>query len=156
MVVWREVSARPTADSGSDGAFLGSDTDAMFVASSSLEASLASVLSASCSPSSTSRENPELPKRIFSGEEHELGKSRAQALSSAKSAVYPRPGPASAAHAPPAPDTPRIHLEFDDDDALFEVERTCHPGMLSLRSKGRGLARTMRRARASLGRVLCL
>ncbi|KAG8728578.1 hypothetical protein FRC11_010737, partial [Ceratobasidium sp. 423] len=44
ITVRREVSARPIADYGSGGAFLGSGTDVMFAVSSPLDTSLASAL----------------------------------------------------------------------------------------------------------------
>ncbi|CAE6449387.1 unnamed protein product [Rhizoctonia solani] len=143
--VRREVSVRPIADSGSEGAFLGSGADDMFAVSSSLDAPLASALKGSLS--STSASQPPIPSfpNAYSGGKSTswndpvrrlsrlsdgLGQGLGQGLGSLKREIGKvRPSSGSGERRlrspkPPASNedaTPGIKLEFDDD-ALFEVD----------------------------------
>ncbi|KDN33843.1 hypothetical protein RSAG8_13062, partial [Rhizoctonia solani AG-8 WAC10335] len=134
ITVRREVSAGPIADSGSDGAFLGSGTDDMFAASSSLDATLASAITGSLSPTSKAQQIPSFPNAYSGGKsiswndparrlsrlsdgfgqglgslKREIGKVRPSSGSGERRARSPKSPP------PTVETTPGIKLEFDDD-----------------------------------------
>ncbi|CAE7148824.1 unnamed protein product [Rhizoctonia solani] len=145
IIVRREVSARPIADSGSEGAFIGSGTDDMFAASSSLDATLASAIDGSLSPGSASKAQqiPSFPNAYSGGKSinwndpvrrlSRLSDGLGHGLGSLKreiGKVRPPSGPAErrSPKSPPAVETaPGIKLEFDDD-ALFEVDEDLPSG----------------------------
>ncbi|KAG8688416.1 hypothetical protein FRC11_005462 [Ceratobasidium sp. 423] len=157
ITVRREVSARPIADTGSEGAFLGSGTDDMFVASSSLDAPLASALSGSLSPTSASQQIPSFPNAYSGGKgtswndpvrrlsrlsdglgqgigslKREIGKVRPSSGSGERRVQSPKSPPSNVAT------TPGIKLEFDDD-ALFEVDEDLPSGHVDVPVEGGGL-----------------
>ncbi|CAE6456130.1 unnamed protein product [Rhizoctonia solani] len=155
--VRREVSVRPIADSGSEGAFLGSGTDGMFAASSSLDAPLASAIKGSLSPTSASQPPiPSFPNAYSGGKStswndpvrrlSRLSDGLGQGLGSLKreiGKVRPSSGPGERRlRSPKSPTsnegTPGIKLEFDDD-ALFEVDEDLPPGNLEAPVDSAGL-----------------
>ncbi|CAE6497990.1 unnamed protein product [Rhizoctonia solani] len=157
ITVRREVSARPIADSGSEGAFLGSGTDDMFAASSSLDATLATAMTGSISPASKAHQIPSFPNAYSGGKsinwndpvrrlsrfsdglghglgslKREIGKVRPSSGSAERQAQSPKSPP------PAIETTPGITLEFDED-ALFEVDEELPPGNIEEPVEGGGL-----------------
>ncbi|CAE6421098.1 unnamed protein product [Rhizoctonia solani] len=157
ITVRREVSARPIAESGSEGAFLGSGTDGMFAASSSLDAPLASALSGSLSPTSASQQIPSFPNAYSGGKStswnepvrrlSRLSDGFGQGLGSLKREISKvRPSSGSGERRVRSPKsspsnietTPGIKLEFDDD-ALFEVDEDLPSSHVDEHLEGGGL-----------------
>ncbi|KAF8723393.1 acetyltransferase activator, partial [Rhizoctonia solani] len=156
--VRREVSVRPIAESGSEGAFLGSGTDDIFGTSSSLDAPLASALKGSLSPTSASQAPiPSFPNAYSGGKsttwndpvrrlsrlsdglgqglgslKREIGKVRPSSGSGERRQRLPK-SPAS-----PEDSTPGTKLEFDDD-ALFEADEDLPPGNIEEPTDGANL-----------------
>ncbi|CUA74751.1 Breast carcinoma-amplified sequence 3 homolog [Rhizoctonia solani] len=121
ITVRREVSARPIADSGSEGAFLGSGTDDMFAASSSLDKTLHTAITGSLSLASKTKQVPSFPNAYSGGkgtswnDPREIGKVRPSSGSGERRVQSPKaPSPAVEA-------TLGTKLEFDDN-ALFEID----------------------------------
>ncbi|KAG9073816.1 hypothetical protein FS749_014660, partial [Ceratobasidium sp. UAMH 11750] len=135
--VRREVSARPIAQTGSDGAFLGSGTEDPFVASSSLDAPLASALSGSISPESASQQIPSYPNAYSGGRGaswkdpvkrlSHLSDGIGQGLGSFRREIGKVERRVRSPTSPTAPAVPGIKLEFDDNDALFEADEDLPP-----------------------------
>ncbi|CAE6360333.1 unnamed protein product [Rhizoctonia solani] len=140
ITVRREVSARPIADSGSEGAFLGSGTDDMFAASSSLDKTLHTAITGSLSPASKTKQVPSFPNAYSGGKGtswndpvrrlSRLSDGLGQGLGSLKREIGKvRPSSGSGerrvqSHKAPSPAveaTLRTKLEFDDN-ALFEID----------------------------------
>ncbi|KAJ1310597.1 hypothetical protein OPQ81_009128 [Rhizoctonia solani] len=156
IAVRREVSARPISDSGTEGAFLGSDNNDMFTASSSLDATLASAIGGLLSPASPTQQIPSFPN-AYSGAKStswnepvrrlsRLSDGLGQGLGSIKREIRKvRPSAGSGerrARSPKSPpteeSTPGIKLEFDDD-ALFEVDEELPPTNVDEPVEGGGL-----------------
>ncbi|KAG9076369.1 hypothetical protein FS749_011877, partial [Ceratobasidium sp. UAMH 11750] len=137
IAVRREVSARAIAQTGSDGAFLGSGTEDTFVASSSLDAPLASALSASISPESASQQIPSYPNAYSGGRSaswkdpvkrlSHLSDGIGQGLGSFRREIGKVERRVRSPTSPTAPTVPGIKLEFDDNDALFEADEDLPP-----------------------------
>ncbi|KAG8739952.1 hypothetical protein FRC10_004951 [Ceratobasidium sp. 414] len=137
IVVRREVSARAIAQTGSDGAFLGSGAEDTFVASSSLDAPLASALTGSISPESASQQIPSYPNAYSGGRGtswkdpvkrlSHLSDGIGQGLGSFRREIGRVERRVRSPTSPTAPVMPGIKLEFDDNDALFEADEDLPP-----------------------------
>ncbi|KAG9074160.1 hypothetical protein FRC06_010891, partial [Ceratobasidium sp. 370] len=146
IAVRREVSARAIAETGSDGAFLGSGTEDTFVASSSLDAPLASALSGSISPESASQQIPSYPNAYSGGRGtswkdpvkrlSHLSDGIGQGLGSFRREIGRVERRVRSPTSPTTPAVPGIKLEFDDNDALFEADEDIPPreGEVGLRA----------------------
>ncbi|KAG8690414.1 hypothetical protein FRC08_010539 [Ceratobasidium sp. 394] len=136
IAVRREVSARAIAQTGSDGAFLGSGTDDTFVTSSSLDAPWASALSASISPESASQQIPSYPNAYSGGSAtwkdpakrlSHLSDGISQGLGSFRREIGKVERCVRSPTSPTTPAVPGIKLGFDDNDALFEADEDLPP-----------------------------
>ncbi|KAG8794667.1 hypothetical protein FRC12_022562 [Ceratobasidium sp. 428] len=137
IVVRREVSARAIPDTGSDGAFLGSGNDESFATSTSLDAPLASALGGSISPESASQQIPSYPN-AYSGGRGTSWKDPVKRLSHISDGIGQGLGTfrreigrverrVRSPTSPTTPVVPGITLEFDENDALFEVDEDMPP-----------------------------
>ncbi|KAJ1303548.1 hypothetical protein OPQ81_011732 [Rhizoctonia solani] len=156
ITVRREVSARPIADSGTESAFLGSDNNDMFAASSSLDALLASAIGGLLPPASLTQQIPsfldaysgakstncnELVRRIsrlsnglgqgLGSIKREIRKVHPSAGSGERRVWYPKPPPTEES-------TPGIKLKFDDG-ALLDVDEELPPSNVDEPVGGKGL-----------------